>query len=47
MPDQVPPYVVFSDKTLIDMCVKKAVESTSYAWGIGGEVKLERYGQQF
>lgn len=43
-----PPYIVFSDKTLIDMCVKlpqNEIEMLSVS-GVG-EVKYEKYGEKF
>lgn len=44
----VPPYVVFSDKTLIDMCVKlpDTREKMLAVSGVG-ELKYERYGSRF
>lgn len=44
----VPPYVVFSDKTLIDMCVKMpdTKEKMLKVSGVG-ELKYERYGGKF
>lgn len=46
--ESVPPFVVFSDKTLMDMCIKtpkNAVDMLDVS-GIG-ENKLERYGDRF
>ena len=46
--DSLPPYVVFSDKTLIDMCVKvpQNKEQMLNVSGVGN-VKFEKYGQRF
>lgn len=44
----VPPFVVFSDKTLKDMCEKKPMDEEAFLDVSGvGHNKLERYGQQF
>ncbi len=44
----VPPYVVFSDKTLKDMCVKKPSDKASMLDVFGvGESKFEKYGEAF
>ena len=44
----VPPYVVFSDKTLKDMCVKKPHNKASMLDVFGvGENKFEKYGEVF
>ncbi len=44
----VPPYVVFSDKTLKDMCVKKPSDKSSMLDVFGvGESKFEKYGEAF
>lgn len=44
----VPPYIVFSDKTLTDMCVKQPITKAELLKVIGvGESKLEKYGQYF
>ena len=44
----VPPYVVFSDKTLKDMCVKKPHDKTTMLDVFGvGENKYEKYGESF
>ncbi len=44
----VPPYVVFSDKTLKDMCVKKPTDKASMLDVFGvGESKFEKYGEAF
>jgi ATP-dependent DNA helicase RecQ len=44
----IPPYIVFSDKTLKDLSAKKPVskEEMLEVHGIG-EVKYERYGEAF
>lgn len=46
--ERVPPYIVFSDKTLTDMCLKhpRTKEELRSVHGVG-EVKVERYGEQF
>lgn len=45
---QVPPYVIFSDKTLHDMCRSYPVSSADMKRISGvGDVKLERYGRYF
>ena len=45
---KVPPYIVFSDKTLIDMCVKKTTDRASMLEVSGvGEAKYEKYGERF
>ena len=46
--NSIPPYIVFSDKTLKDLSVKlpKSKEEMLEVHGIG-EVKYERYGEQF
>ena len=42
------PYIVFSDKTLIDMCVKKPTDEEEMLNVSGvGENKLKKYGQRF
>jgi ATP-dependent DNA helicase RecQ len=45
---RVPPYIIFSDKTLQDMC--RSFPSTAYEMsrisGVG-DIKLERYGKDF
>lgn len=44
----VPPYIIFSDKTLKDMCVKQPTTSGELLKVSGvGEVKLEKYGEEF
>lgn len=43
-----PPYIVFSDKTLRDMCRRRPVSEEAFLEVTGvGEHKLELYGQQF
>ncbi len=44
----IPPYIVFSDKTLIDMCVKAPRDRASMLDVSGvGEAKYEKYGERF
>ncbi|MEO4055203.1 DNA helicase RecQ [Solibacillus sp. CAU 1738] len=44
----VPPFVVFSDKTLQDMCAKRPQNATEFLAVSGvGESKLEKYGDAF
>ena len=46
--EKVPPYIVFSDKTLIDMCVKKPTDRASMLEVSGvGAYKFEKYGERF
>ena len=46
--EALPPYIVFSDKTLIDMCVKLPNDKSSMLKVSGvGEVKYEKYGEIF
>jgi ATP-dependent DNA helicase RecQ len=46
--ESVPPFVIFSDKTLHDMCVIQPSSETEFLTVSGvGENKLERYGQRF
>jgi len=44
----VPPYVVFSDKSLVDMCAKKPTTPQTFAqiYGVGAK-KLEMYAETF
>ncbi len=43
-----PPYIVFSDKTLIDMCMKTPLDKEGMLMVNGvGENKYERYGERF
>jgi len=45
---KVPAFVIFSDSTLIDMCIKMPANKTGFLDVLGvGEVKLERYGKLF
>lgn len=44
----IPPYVVFSDKTLRDMCARRPTDRMGFLQVNGvGEAKLARYGQAF
>ena len=43
-----PPYIVFSDRTLIDMCVKMPRTRQEMLGVTGvGEMKYEKYGERF
>ena len=43
-----PPYIIFSDKTLVDMCVRVPLNKTDMLEVSGvGENKFERYGERF
>ena len=43
-----PPYIIFSDKTLIDMCVKVPGDREEMLNVSGvGERKYDKYGQRF
>lgn len=43
-----PPYIIFSDKTLVDMCVKVPFEKSEMMQVTGvGENKYHRYGERF
>lgn len=43
-----PPYIIFSDKTLLDMCIKLPFNETEMLQVSGvGENKLQRYGERF
>ena len=46
--EAMPPYIIFSDKTLIDMCVKKPSDEEEMlnVSGVGAN-KLKKYGQRF
>ncbi|MDD6573227.1 MAG: DNA helicase RecQ [Thermoflexaceae bacterium] len=46
--EHVPPYIVFSDKTLVDMCIRlpKTLQEMLNVNGVG-ENKLEKYGERF
>lgn len=46
--ENVPPYIVFSDKTLVDMCIKKPKDKNGMLDVTGvGESKFEKYGERF
>ena len=46
--EALPPYIIFSDKTLIDMCVKLPAARESFLNVSGvGVTKLDKYGQRF
>lgn len=46
--ENVPPYLIFSDRTLVDMCVKKPQNQEEMLQVSGvGEFKLEKYGEVF
>lgn len=46
--ESMPPYIIFSDKTLIDMCVKKPSDEEEMLNVSGvGTNKLKKYGQRF
>lgn len=46
--EKVPPYIVFSDKTLIQMCaMKPATKDEMLAVSGVGEAKYQKYGEQF
>lgn len=46
--ESLPPYLIFSDKTLIDMCVKLPMERVEMLSVTGvGEHKYEKYGERF
>ena len=46
--EKVPPFVIFSDKTLRELCEKKPAELESMRFISGiGEVKFEKYGKRF
>lgn len=46
--EKVPPYIVFSDKTLVHMCVRcPASESELLEVSGVGEYKVEKYGKRF
>ena len=43
-----PPYIIFSDKTLVDMCVKAPLDKSEMMQVTGvGENKYDRYGERF
>ncbi|MCD8133865.1 MAG: DNA helicase RecQ [Clostridiales bacterium] len=46
--EKVPPYIIFSDKTLVQMCLLKPKSRTEMLRVSGvGEVKYEKYGERF
>ena len=46
--EKVPPYIVFSDKTLTHMCVVKPEDKQEMMTVSGvGEFKFEKYGERF
>ena len=46
--EEIPPYLVFSDKTLVDMCVKRPADQEQMLDVSGvGAFKLEKYAQRF
>ncbi len=46
--ESMPPYIIFSDKTLIDMCVRAPLSKSEMMKVTGvGENKYERYGERF
>jgi ATP-dependent DNA helicase RecQ len=46
--EHMPPYIVFSDKALKDMCVKMPINKAEFLQVSGvGEVKCEKYGERF
>lgn len=46
--ESMPPYIIFSDKTLIDMCVKKPTNKDEMLNVSGvGEHKFAKYGERF
>lgn len=46
--ENVPPYIIFSDKTLVDMCVRVPLNRADMLEVSGvGENKYERYGERF
>lgn len=46
--EAVPPYIVFSDKTLLDMCIKVPFDRSEMLEVTGvGENKYDRYGEKF
>lgn len=46
--DSMPPYIIFSDKTLVQMCIKCPTNKEEMLEVSGvGEVKFEKYGQRF
>lgn len=46
--EKVPPYIVFSDKTLVQMCIEKPTNKNAMLKVSGvGEFKFEKYGERF
>ena len=46
--EKVPPYIVFSDKTLVQMCITHPLDKASMLQVSGvGEFKYEKYGERF
>ena len=46
--ESMPPYIIFSDKTLVDMCVRAPLEKREMMQVTGvGENKYKRYGERF
>jgi ATP-dependent DNA helicase RecQ len=46
--ENIPPYMIFSDKTLVDMCVKTPItEETMFTVNGVGQNKFDRYGARF
>jgi ATP-dependent DNA helicase RecQ len=46
--EKMPPYIIFSDKSLIDMCVKLPFDKKEMLEVSGvGEYKVEKYGERF
>lgn len=46
--EKMPPYIIFSDKTLTDMCIRYPLNREEMLMVSGvGEVKYEKYGEQF
>ena len=43
----VPPFVVFNDNSLVEMCQKYPTSAPEMLVISGGQVKLERYGEAF
>ena len=46
--EKVPPYIVFSDKTLVQMCIEKPINKNAMLKVSGvGEFKFEKYRERF
>ncbi|RAZ94731.1 ATP-dependent DNA helicase RecQ, partial [Klebsiella oxytoca] len=46
--EAMPPYIIFSDKTLVDMCAKAPVDKEGMLAVSGvGENKFQKYGKRF